>query len=266
MAEAAAEPKPPTTTAAPDGFCIFTREEMEAKVSGEFKAFCKLKCAQCQQRATKRFEKSMSSVVKHMIETFWCPSCGRLLCERHRDTHTCEKFDAEKERMRRMTADEVKQQMIDAEERKEAAAAALKDEERAKAEEANRRVVEMQNRRKTLAGKAQQVEKFLQSVARDAEFPARMGKPAHEEILEMYTKVSRIALFLYNEMESPTVKGRTADEEWAELAEAYERARELTGMIIMHDGQPLSMRNSWDPPDPPQQADPAFTNFGAPAH
>ena len=54
MAEAAAESKPPTTTAAPDGFCIFTREEMDAKVSGEFKAFCKLKCAQCQQRATGR--------------------------------------------------------------------------------------------------------------------------------------------------------------------------------------------------------------------
>lgn len=245
---------------------IFTREEMEAKVSGQFKEFCKLKCAQCQQRATKRFEKSMSFVVKNMIETFWCKSCGRLLCEKHRDSHTCEKFDAEKERLRKMTAEEVKQQMIDTEERKEAAAAAAKDEERAKAEEANRKVVEMQNRRKTLAGKAQQVERFLQGVSRDVEFPQRMGKKAHEEILELYTKTSRIALFLYNEIESPTVKGRIADEEWAELKEAYERARELTGMVIMYDGQPLSMRNSWDPPEQPQNPDPAFTNFGAPAH
>lgn len=267
MGEAAVDFKPPTTTAVPDAaLSIFTREEMEAKVSTQFKEFCKLKCAQCGQPATKRFSKSMSFVVKNMIETFWCKECGRLLCEKHRDNHTCEKFDAEKERLRKMSVEDVKRQMIEAEERKTAAEAAAKDEERAKAEEANRKVVEMQNRRKQLAGKAQQVERFLQGVSRDVEFAQRRGKKAHDEILELYTKVSRIALFLYNEIEAPSVKGRTADEEWNELKEAYERARELTGMIIMHDGAPLNMRNHWDPPDPPQQGDPAFTNFGAPAH
>jgi len=37
------------------------------------------------------------------------------------------------------------------------------------------------------------------------------------------------------------------------LKDIYERARELTGMFIAVEGQPLDMRNPWDPPPPPSE-------------
>merc|ERR1719367_1781744 len=49
----------------------------------------------------------MSFVVSKMLHSFWCPECGRVLCETHRHQHTCERLDQQKERNGHLTHEQL---------------------------------------------------------------------------------------------------------------------------------------------------------------
>jgi hypothetical protein len=57
-----------------------------------------------------RFKDSSSMMVGCMIDTFYCggpKGCGRLLCDKHRNQHTCERVDAIAAKKRAMTAEQI---------------------------------------------------------------------------------------------------------------------------------------------------------------
>eukprot|EP00747_Dinoflagellata_sp_TGD_P170272 gnl/TRDRNA2_/TRDRNA2_201412_c0_seq1.p1 gnl/TRDRNA2_/TRDRNA2_201412_c0~~gnl/TRDRNA2_/TRDRNA2_201412_c0_seq1.p1 ORF type:complete len:250 (-),score=62.06 gnl/TRDRNA2_/TRDRNA2_201412_c0_seq1:56-805(-) len=233
----------------------YTKEDMESLVSGpNFKEFLKAKCGQCDIPACKRFKGSMPMIVKQMLDTYWCNECGRILCEKHRDQHTCERRDAVKEGLANMSPEKLKERMEAEAARKLAAEEAAKDEKRREAEVIERGIQERKARRKLIAGKSSHVAGFLQQAARDDN---RGFRPqVREELFEMYTKANRINLFLWNEYESPTtVQGAIAEEEWEQLKEIYERGCQIIGAVVVVDGERLNMRNPWDPP-PPAEAGP----------
>merc|ERR1711904_465710 len=114
------------------------------------------------------------------------------------------------------------------------------------------------DQRKLLAGKAKMVDDFLQSMSRAAaendSTPARPVRgAARDELFGLYERAKRLSLRLYNEYEEPTIPG-LPEEDWESVKTIYRRATELTGMFASVDGQPLDLRNPWDPP-PPQQED-----------
>merc|ERR1719181_2466400 len=134
MAEAAARLREPGTDTPQS---IFTKEALDAFITENKKGFLKTPCAQCGGNAglAKKYKETMAMIVKNMSDQFWCRDCGRVLCDKHRYSHTCERVDAEKEKRKNITHEELRQQLVDAEARKEAAEAAQKDEERAAKEE-----------------------------------------------------------------------------------------------------------------------------------
>lgn len=227
------------------------KADLEAFVKGQFKAFCKEKCAQCGKPATKRFSTGMSVVVINMVDTFWCKECGRILCEKCRYQHTCERLDQQKERNKHLTHEQLAAQIAEAEALKEAAeeekaAAARKI---AEAEEQQRLI--RKDKRALIARKAKAVEDFLQGISRDTEANEARGTRVRDELFELYTRAKRISLTLYNEYEHPTLPG-LAEDDWQQVKEIYVRARELTHMYVLFEDRPLDMRNPWDPPPEPE--------------
>eukprot|EP00403_Amphidinium_massartii_P047785 CAMPEP_0178459782 /NCGR_PEP_ID=MMETSP0689_2-20121128/48327_1 /TAXON_ID=160604 /ORGANISM="Amphidinium massartii, Strain CS-259" /LENGTH=258 /DNA_ID=CAMNT_0020086309 /DNA_START=76 /DNA_END=852 /DNA_ORIENTATION=- len=239
----------------------FPKSDLEALVTGQFKEFLKLKCAECGKPATKRYSKSMSFVVSKMLESFWCPECGRVLCEAHRDQHTCERLDQQKERNKHLTHEQLASQLAEAEARKES----LEEEKRLAAaviaEAAEKERLQRKGKREILAKKARAVEGLLQAVLRDTDMMQRRPASARTELEEMYGKAKRISLTLFNEFQHPTLPG-LADEDWEEIKAIYQRVRDLTGMMAMMEEGPLDMRNPWDPPPPPSEED-AIARDGA---
>ena len=71
----------------------------------KFKKFCKKKCGECGCVAFKRFAKMSPLVVRARVGSLWCQKCGRLLCEAHRNQHSCEMELEELERRRRVDVD-----------------------------------------------------------------------------------------------------------------------------------------------------------------
>jgi len=228
---------------------IFTREELEAAITNNKKAFLKTPCAQCGGSCglVKKYKDTMPMIVKQMIDQFWCRDCGRVLCDQHRMQHTCERIDAEKEKMSKITREELREQMEDAERRNLAAEAAKKDEERAAREIIEKQKSDRKDKRKILAIKAKTVCDFIQAMARNPE-----GRPqkVHDELLTLYPRATRISLALYNEFEHPSSQ-EVGGENWEEMKVIFETATQLTHMRIMTEEGPLDMRNPWDPP--PQQ-------------
>merc|ERR1719245_813259 len=155
----------------------------------------------------------MSVVVVNMLDSFWCPECGRVLCEPHRFQHTCERLDQQKEKNKHITHEQLAAQIAEAEALKAAAEEEKRNEARriAVAEEEKR--LERKNRREILARKASAVEDFLQGISRDTVANERRGTRVTEELFELYTRAKRISLTLYNEYEHPTLPG-LADEDW----------------------------------------------------
>lgn len=148
--------------------------------------------------------------------------------------------------------------MEDDEARKEAIKAAREDEEHAAAVARDGAIKERRERRKLVAAKAHHVKNFLQQQARDPSSPAARNQHIHNELLELYTRADRIALRLFNDIESPSMPmGGLAEEDWADLKDIYARGRELTGMYITVEGQPLNMRNPWEAPGADDEAAPA---------
>eukprot|EP00929_Paragymnodinium_shiwhaense_P038564 TRINITY_DN20361_c0_g1_i1.p1 TRINITY_DN20361_c0_g1~~TRINITY_DN20361_c0_g1_i1.p1 ORF type:complete len:260 (+),score=55.10 TRINITY_DN20361_c0_g1_i1:76-855(+) len=235
-----------------DGVQRFTKSDLEALTTpGKWKPFCKTKCGQsgCDVMATKRFNSSMPFVVSKMHETFWCPECGRILCEKHRANHTCERLDQQKERNANMTPEQIAARMAEAEKLQ----TAKEEEEKlarrviAQKEEAERSA--RKAKRKIIAGKAKIVEDFIQQMSRRQADNASTGRATavRDQLFELYPKSKRLSLTLYNEYEEPTKPG-LAEEEWEEVKTIYLRARELTGAFAAVDGQPLDLRNPWEPP------------------
>lgn len=243
----------PASPGAGDGPKFFMRQELEDMVCKEFKpVFLKQRCAVCNNLAVKkRFKESMPAIVVGMLETFWCKDCGRICCEKCLYSHTCEKLEQEKEKRKHLTGEQLAAQIAEAEAIKAAAEEQKKTEKRAKAEADEARRREMKDKRKLLAYKAQTVSGFVQHAALDTDANAVRGTRVRDELLEIYTKVNRASLRLYNEYESPSVVGLD-EEEWELVKTSYKRAVQLLGMIAMVDGQPLDLRNPWDPPDPPE--------------
>uniref|UniRef100_A0A7S2BG31 Uncharacterized protein n=1 Tax=Alexandrium andersonii TaxID=327968 RepID=A0A7S2BG31_9DINO len=240
------------------------KADLQAYVSGQFKTFCKEKCAECGKPATKRFSTSMSFVVSNMLDSFWCNECGRVLCEKCRYQHTCERLDQQKERNKHLTHEQLAAQLAEAEAQKQAIEDEKKAEARREAMAQEKERLVRKERRQVLAHKAKVVEDFLQGISRDTDTNAARGARARDELLELYTRAKRIALTLYNEFEHPSLPG-LADDDWESVKEIYARARELTGMFIVVEGQPLDMRNPWDPPPAEgeaQDADPAGLGRG----
>merc|ERR1712217_473191 len=95
---------------------------------------------------------------------------------------------------------------------------AQKEQERHAAEILEAQKSERKARRKIIAMKAKTVENFIQHTARD---PARQARPAmHNELLELYTKATRLSLTLYNEFEHPSSTA-VGGEDWEELKVTY---------------------------------------------
>jgi hypothetical protein len=69
------------------------------------------KCAQCGVKSlATRFKDSSAMMVTCMIDTFYCggsSGCGRILCEKHRNQHTCERVDAIAAKRRAMTPEQI---------------------------------------------------------------------------------------------------------------------------------------------------------------
>mmetsp|Transcript_77698 Transcript_77698/g.197424 ORF Transcript_77698/g.197424 Transcript_77698/m.197424 type:complete len:262 (+) Transcript_77698:85-870(+) len=242
----------------------YPKADIEEFAKSDKKIFCKAKCAECGDPATKRFKDMMSVMIVGMLDTFWCRDCGRVLCQSHRYQHTCEILDRQKERNKTITHEQLAAQIAEAEARRQA----FEDEQRgetrrvAEAEEEQRLI--RKDRRQILAKKAKVVEDFLQGITRDTEgAAARRGMAVRNELLEMYPKAKRIALTLYNEYLHPTTKD-LADEDWQDVKKIYQRATELTGMFVSVEGEALDMRNPWDPPatTPEQAADAEGAGFG----
>jgi len=228
---------------------IFTKEELEAFIEKDKKAFLKTKCAECGGSCglAKKYKDTMSMIVKSLTDNFWCKDCGRVVCDTHRYQHTCERLDAMKEKNSKITKEALLQQLQEDEARKEAVEAAAKAEKRRAAEILEQEKSQRKAKRKILASKARQVESFIQSRSRDA---TGLSQAKHNQLLDIYPKVSRISLSLYNQFEHPD-STEVGGQDWEDLKEYYALARELTGMIIMTEDGPLDMRNPWDPPEEP---------------
>lgn len=248
MAEAAARLREAEGKEAPAG--IFSKEELDAAITADKKAFLKTKCAECGGSCglMKRYKDTMSMIIMQTADSFWCKDCGRVLCGTHRYQHTCERVDAEKEKRKHMTAEQIRDRMEADAARQAAAELAKREFERAAAVLEERKRVERKEKRKLIASKARHVEQFVQRCAREDGRPQRVLA----ELLEMYPRVSRISLSLYNEFENPSSQ-EVGGQDWEDLKAHYARARELTGMYIMTEEGPLSMRNPWDPPEEEQQ-------------
>jgi len=228
---------------------FFTKEELEALIDANKKAFMKTPCAQCGGSCglVKKYKDTMTMIVKQMTDQFWCKDCGRVLCDQHRLRHTCERVDAEKEKMSKISQKDLREHMEETERRNLASEAAKKDEERAAKEIIERQKSDRKDKRKILAIKAKTVCDFIQATARNPE-----GRPqrVHDELLTLYPRASRISLALYNEFEHPSSQ-EVGGEDWEEMKVIFETATQLTRMRVMTEEGPLDMRNHWDPP--PQQ-------------
>ncbi|CAK9007930.1 unnamed protein product [Durusdinium trenchii] len=249
---------------------IFNSEELEGLILKDKKAFMKTKCAECAGSCglAKKYKETMAVIVKSMMDpwqhslaaeqqskvteqdTFWCRDCGRVLCDTHRYQHTCERLDALKAKNDSWSMQALLEQLREDEARKDALEAQVKAEQQRAAEKLEEEKSHRKNQRKLLASKAKQVESFIQQRSRDKD---GLRPAAHAKLLELYPRVKRLSLALYNQFEHPD-STQVGGPDWEEVKEIYAEAREITGMIVMTEDGPLDMRNPWDPPEDPSQA------------
>ena len=86
VAAAAASPPPlPSDVSAPPAK-LFTREQVDAMLCADKfkKKFLKQKCAECGVACTKTYKTGGPLIARNMVDAFWCNSCGRILCPKHR--------------------------------------------------------------------------------------------------------------------------------------------------------------------------------------
>ena len=96
---------------------------MRARVSHHTKTPSTLDPHRCGCVAFKRFAKMSPLVVRARVGSLWCQKCGRLLCEAHRNQHSCEMEMEELARRRRVDVDAIREGIKRQEEEKEQRAA-----------------------------------------------------------------------------------------------------------------------------------------------
>mmetsp|Transcript_34958 Transcript_34958/g.105313 ORF Transcript_34958/g.105313 Transcript_34958/m.105313 type:complete len:270 (-) Transcript_34958:37-846(-) len=207
-----------------------------------FKKFCKKKCGHCGAVAFKRFSKISPLIVRAQIGSFWCQSCGRLLCEAHRNQHTCETEDAEFERKRRMDVGAIRDEIKRQEDAKDAAREAEAAEKRLLNEKKAAVWLAWKERRKHVAGISTSVANMVQRWAVQTD----EGR-VRDSLLELYTSSSRINLRLWNEVQAPEIRENVDVDAWARLSRNYARACDLTGLVVMVEGVPLDFALPWMP-------------------
>ena len=126
--EQAASPKTAPASPTAETSSKVQRYATEADVlalmtNDKFKKFCKKKCGECGCVAFKRFAKMSPLVVRARVGSLWCQKCGRLLCEAHRNQHSCEMEMEELARRRRVDVDAIREGIKRQEEEKEQRAA-----------------------------------------------------------------------------------------------------------------------------------------------
>jgi len=238
----------------------WTKEELLELIASpaSFKgAFIKLPCAHCDARATKRFNKSMAVIVSSMVESFWCPDCGRILCEKCRHgSHNCEKNEREKELRKHKTKEQIRAEIEAEQLKKEAVESAAKEAVYAEKVEKAMGTEKRKLRREVMAGKAKMIEDVYQQLLRSPEL-GDSGSTLRREVEDLWQKLRTLALFLYNEFEHPSVDAAKEPSllpmaEWREVRGIYEQLVELTGVRVRDPnaqgpgGGEIVMRHDWE--------------------
>ena len=194
------------------------------------KKFVKKRCGQC-NAPFKNFKGTSPLIIRGMISSFWCRDCGRLLCEAHRNQHVCERVDAKRAAERRLTIDEIRERAKKEDDDRKAAEALEKQKKRAATEARAAKIQFWKDRRIVMANKSSHVANFVQRLALQG---------GADELLQLYTTCNRLNLHLQNEINQPT--STLLDiESWAKLREAYDRVKDLTGLLCVVDGMPLDL-------------------------
>ena len=206
----------------------------------KFKKFCKKKCGECGCVAFKRFAKMSPLVVRARVGSLWCQKCGRLLCEAHRNQHSCEMEMEELARRRRVDVDAIREGIKRQEEEKEQRAADADALKRAEAGAKAARYRMWKDRRRHVAGISSSVASMVQrwSVQADA------GRK-RDRLLDIYTSCNRINLRLWNEVSQPEILSDVDMDAWKRLCRNYADACALTGMVILVEGVELDLRLPW---------------------
>ena len=84
-----------------------------------------------------------------------------------------------------------------------------------------------------------------------------------DRLLDIYTSCNRINLRLWNEVQEPTIQLDIDHEAWDKLCRNYDRAKELTGLVIVVEGTPLDMHLPWLPRPPPEAEEGGAPDLGA---
>ena len=121
-------------------------------------------------------------VVRARVGSIWCQKCGRLLCEAHRNQHSCEMEMEELARRRRVDVDAIREGIKRQEEEKEQRAADADALKRAEAGAKAARYRMWKDRRRHVAGISSSVASMVQrwSVQADA------GRK-RDRLLDIYT-------------------------------------------------------------------------------
>ena len=132
--------------------------------------------------AFKRFAKMSPLVVRARVGSLWCQKCGRLLCEAHRNQHSCEMEMEELERRRRVDVDAIREGIKRQEEEKEQRAADADALKRAEAGAKAARYRMWKDRRRHVAGISSSVASMVQRWSVQAEAGRK-----RDRLLDIYT-------------------------------------------------------------------------------
>ncbi|CAD7922156.1 unnamed protein product [Amoebophrya sp. A25] len=231
------------------------RGQLEKYIETDYKQFCKELCHFCKEKkATKRFAKTMSFITITMADAFWCPDCGRILCEQCRyGPHGCERIEGEKERNKNKTAEEIREEMESRALKERAKEEALEDDKRMERERLAEETSKRKFRRKVYAEKSKMIEQTMQQWLRTVISSSAASATAfsqggtRKEVEDMFEKIKRLALQLYNDWEHPAQNCLLKDE-WREVQQIYRRFVEISGVQVRdpESGGPLQMVHPWE--------------------
>ena len=162
-----------------------------------------------------------------------------MLCEAHRNQHSCEMEMEELERRRRVDVDAIREGIKRQEEEKEQRAADADALKRAEAGAKAARYRMWKDRRRHgrhLAERGSMVQRW--SAQADA------GRK-RDRLLDIYTSCNRINLRLWNEVSQPEILSDVDMDAWKRLCRNYADACALTGMVILVEGVELDLRLPW---------------------
>ena len=200
-------------------------------------------------------------VVRARVGSLWCQKCGRLLCEAHRNQHSCEMEMEELKRRRRVDVDAIREGIKRQEEEKEQRAADADALKRAEAGAKAARYRMWKDRRRHVVWCPASF--YLLNIAYAAHAPSQAGISSsvasmvqrwsvqadagrkRDRLLDIYTSCNRINLRLWNEVSQPEILSDVDMDAWKRLCRNYADACALTGMVILVEGVELDLRLPW---------------------